>query len=138
VLIADLPFPIAIVAPDGWGKLLKKADDAQAWNAVAIRKYNRIGFVVADASGSIWTLEKLTPREKPSFLDRFRLQPRRLPTDVALLGTNGQPLEIFKERLRQALAADSDVMTQFALVRRLSLLLIAQLRLPGFRRVCTR
>lgn len=113
MLISDLPFPIAIVAPDGWAELLKKVGDAEAWNAVAIRKYNRIGFVVADASGSVWTLEKLTAREKPSLLDRFRLQPRPLPTDVALCGADGQPLEVFQNRLREALAANSDVMTQF-------------------------
>ena len=113
MLIADLPFPITIVAPDGWAEFLKSVDDAISWNSVAIRKYNSIGFVVADSSGSVWVLERLTPREKPSLFDRIRLRPPRLLTDVTLRGVDGQPLEVFRDRLRIALSAGSDVMTQF-------------------------
>jgi hypothetical protein len=113
MLIADLPFPITIVAPDGWAEFLKTVDDARSWNSVAIRKYNQIGFLVADASGSVWVLDKLTTLEKPSLLDRIRFQPRRLLTDVALRSVDGLPLDVFRDRLRVALSADSDVMTQF-------------------------
>jgi hypothetical protein len=113
VRIVDLPFPITIVAPDGWAELLKTVDDAVSWNSVAIRKYNRVGFLIADASGAVWTLERLVPLEKPSVFDLLRLQPRRLRTEVILRGTDGQPLEVFRDRLRVALSADSDVMTQF-------------------------
>lgn len=111
--IVDLPFPITIVAPDGWAEFLKTVDDALSWNSVAIRKYNRIGFLVADASGAVWTLERLVPLEKPSVFDLFRVQPRRLPTEVILRGTDGQPLEVYRDRLRIALSADSELMTHF-------------------------
>jgi len=113
VLIADLPFPIMIVAPDGWAECLNTVDDARSWNSVAIRKYNRIGFLVADASGAVWVLEKLTPLEKPSLLDRIRFQPRRLLTEGTLRCVDGLPLDVFRDRLRIALSADSDAMTQF-------------------------
>lgn len=113
MLITDLPFPVAIVAPDGWAEFFNSAESAQMWNSVAIRKYSRIGFTVADASGSIWDLIQLTPRKKPSFFDRFRLQPRSTLTDVHLEGILDRPFEVFCERLRIALSTDSDCMTQF-------------------------
>ena len=113
MLITDLPFPITIVAPDGWAEFFERDLDAQSWNSVAIRKYSRIGFVVADAGGSVWDLVSLSPREKLSFFDRLRFQPRRIPTDVKVQEVDGPALDAFRESLRKALLADSDCMTQF-------------------------
>ncbi|MTW11088.1 hypothetical protein GM658_10785 [Pseudoduganella eburnea] len=111
MMVTDLPFPIVIVAPDGWAELIENGNDANSWNSIAIRKYSGIGFIVADASGSVWDLVSLTPIRKPTLFDRFRLQPRPIVTDVLLKGTIGHPLAIFCERLRDALSADSDCMT---------------------------
>jgi hypothetical protein len=93
VLLTELPFPIAIVAADGWASHFLKSDEVRAWNSVAIRKYTRVRFIVADASGGIWKLVELVPSKKPSFFDRIRLQPRPIPTLVYLDVAEDQPLE---------------------------------------------
>jgi hypothetical protein len=113
MLVTDLPFPIVIVAPDGWAEFIENCDDVKSWNSIAVRKYSRIGFIVADASGSVWDLVNLALLGKTSLFDRFRLQPRRIPTEVHPKATVGCPLDVFCDRLRNALSADSDWMTQF-------------------------
>jgi hypothetical protein len=113
MLLTDLPFPVAIVAPTGWASYFHKAEDVRAWNSVAIRKYSRDRFVVADARGGVWNLVELIPTEKVSFFDRFRFQPRPVQTLVHLEAAEGAPLETFQDRLRHALERDCDVMTQF-------------------------
>nr|WP_315259502.1 hypothetical protein [uncultured Duganella sp.] len=113
MLLTDLPFPVVIVAPTAWASYFQKADDVRAWNSVAIRKYSRDRFIVADANGGIWNLLELIPTEVVSFFDRFRLQPRPIPTLVHLEAVEGPPLETFQERLRHALEHDCCLMTQF-------------------------
>ena len=113
VLLTELQFPVTIVAVTGWASYFQKADDVQSWNSVAIRKYTRFPFIVADAGGQVWKLVSLVPVQKPSLFDRFRLQPRPVPTLVHLEPAEGPALTVFKDQLRQALERDCDVMTQF-------------------------
>ncbi len=78
-----------------------------------IRKYNRIGFIVADGKGAVWRMVAIQAQGKVSLWDRLRLMPALVPAEVTLEPVSGDPLAIFRDAFLKALEKDDDSLTQF-------------------------
>ncbi|SRR6266436_388699 len=113
MLLTDLQFPVTIVAPDGWAQYTKTADHIRDWGLHGVRKYSRIGFIAADAKGSVWRMTRIEPERKVRIWERFRLMPVRVPTKITMEAIEGDPLAIFREHLTRSLEKDDDSLTQF-------------------------
>ncbi len=113
MLLTDLPFPVTVVAPDGWAEYTKAPDDIRNWGMTGIRKYNRIGFIVADGKGAVWRMVAIQAQGKVSLWDRLRLMPALVPAEVTLEPVSGDPLAIFRDAFLKALEKDDDSLTQF-------------------------
>jgi len=112
--LQKLPPPFLVVAPDGWVSFVRDRAALERWNRRAVANYSRIGFLVVDGAGAAWRLASLGWREDQSAGARLlaRLLGRPLPSEV-LFQPVDHPLEAAKRALREALAADDDLLTQF-------------------------
>ena len=113
MFLTDLPFPVTIVAPDGWVRHTKAADDIRNWGISGVRKYSRSGFIVADANGSVWRMVNIVPERKLTLWERFRTVPVLVPTKVTVEPVDGDSLTVFREHFAKALEKDDDSLTQF-------------------------
>src|SRR5262245_36701674 len=112
MLLTDLPFPVTIVAPDGWAQYEKAAEDIRYWGVRGIRKYSRIGFIVADAKGSVWRMVNMVPERKLRIWEHFSVMPVLVPTSVTVEPADGDALAVFRDHFTKALEKDDDILTQ--------------------------
>jgi hypothetical protein len=112
MLLSQLTFPVTFVAPDGWVNYSTSKDNVSQWSLNAIRKYNRIHFIVADSEGTVWKLKDIEPIAKITFLGWLRSFFYPITVVIHLEREEGDPLEIFKTHFIAALKKDDDVLTQ--------------------------
>jgi len=110
--IADIVYPVVIVAPDGWIAVLVASRQRQ-WRFSAIRKYQKIGFLVASADGSVWSLERIECARPRGFLKPalIAITNGSLPIEVCLVPCAGGFCE-FKTALVAAIDTGGDVYGQ--------------------------
>ena len=109
----ELPFPVTIVATDGWAAYQESPEDVRLWSPGAIAGYNRLGFIVADSSGTVWRSVRIEPQRRITLWDRFPLRIVRVPARVSVEKVAGDPLQLFREQFAKALEKDDDCLTQF-------------------------
>lgn len=113
MLLSDLPFPVTVVAPDGWARYEPTHECLRAWGVNGIRQYNRIGFIVADAEGMVWRLVQIVPERELSFWERLGFRSGRIPVRIVIEAIGDDPIAVFREHFLVALAKDDDCLTQF-------------------------
>lgn len=113
--IFSLQFPLAIVAPDGWVELWRKPDSHRGWSLGGIKKYRKLGFVVADGAGQVWRLTELAPSQPISVWAHLKavFSLAQFPVQIEVTQAEGAPLEIFKSAFLAALKKDDDILTHF-------------------------
>ncbi|HZR21505.1 MAG TPA: hypothetical protein VFE51_29760 [Verrucomicrobiae bacterium] len=109
----ELPFPITIVAQDGWAACKESLDEVRMWSVGAIASYNKLGFIVADSSGAMWRLTRIEPERRITLWDRLPLRIVSVPVRITVESLAGDPLQLFREQFAKALEKDDDCLTQF-------------------------
>lgn len=113
--LTELAFPITIVAPDGWASYSMTPHENEKWSIPAIRKYNKIGFIVVDSRERAYRLVSIVPESPITAWERLRAifssRPRPVHINVELM--EGDGLSIFREHFLRALSLDDDCLSQF-------------------------
>src|SRR6266487_4564876 len=107
--IDALPFPILLIADDGWGEHVKTAAEIAKWTRVAVMKYESRKMVVLDAEDNAWKVTRITTDPPLNRLRRFFAHtiynpkvPVRIEVDPLLI----TPMEAAREALNRAIDAD--------------------------------
>ncbi len=132
VQLLELAFPVTIVAQDGWAEYVATPDGRERWSVTAIRKYNRIGFIVADSEGAVWRLERIEPIQQITLLDRLRavFQHHLIAVRIMLERADGDPLTVFRAHFAKALENNDDSLTQFHSSDKLAAVINGAVSLP--------
>ena len=109
--LQELKYQVIVLSEDGWLHCSKKTDELRCWSPFAIKKYNRIGFLVIDAEWQLWNSTQLEPQQKLSFLKCFFGS--KVPVVVHLGPIENEPASKFKQVFATAMSCDDDIIAQF-------------------------
>ena len=113
--IFSLKFPLALVAPDGWVELWRKAETRRNWSLGGIQKYRKLGFIVADGDGHVWRLTSVELSRPIGVWARIKavFSLESFPVQIEVTKAEGDPLEVFRTAFLAALEEDDDILKQF-------------------------
>ena len=90
----------------------------------------RLGFIVADSSGTVWRMVRIEPERRITLWDRFPLRIAQIPVGIIVEEVPGDPLQVFREQFTRALEKDDDALTQVQSADRIKAALNASESLP--------
>jgi hypothetical protein len=113
----SVKFPVLIIASDGWVDYIKQDKGLQAFNYIAIRKYNKLRPLIIDSDDSVWQVTEISPNKPLNLLDKilaYTFYHPLLPVSFQLAKITDRPFDLIKDALGQAIDADDDILTQWS------------------------
>lgn len=115
--LKEIARPALLVAADGWVAVTTSAEDQEAWNPGAVKRYAAMGVEVFSADGRMWKFEGFDVVASPTFPEKLRMWSMGLPAlstvDIHLREEPGDALGRLRAAFQAALEKDCDVLTQF-------------------------
>lgn len=111
-----MKFPVLIIASDGWVDYIKQDKGLQAFNYIAIRKYNKLRPLIIDSDDCVWQVSEISPNKPLNLFDKilaYSFYHPLIPVTFQVNKITDRPMDIIKDVLTQAIDADDDILTQW-------------------------